>query len=79
MADRKQPYTYEGKELAIAVAGQENGGFIFRLGAPGCSGTYNRNMPPSQVTAEMTAAAGNYWNNQLEEYCMPQGWKARVK
>ena len=155
----KKPYTYDGKELAVAVARQENGGFIFRsganggggggsaygdifsgqatveiirfntandgprdyqgsyalaalhelihlagggasvhdgsrahyndiilaraanilTGAPGYPGAYDPNMPPSQITAEMTNAAGTYWNNQLKEYCLPQGWRPRAK
>ena len=33
-----KPYTYDGKELAIAVANQENGGYIFRPGADGGGG-----------------------------------------
>jgi RHS Repeat len=155
----KKPYTYDVRELAVAVARQENGGYIIRpganggggggsaygdifsgeanvelimfntaytgprdyqggyalaalhelihlagggasasdggrayymdvvladaakilTGAPGYSGTYSRNMPPSQITAAMTSAAGTYWNDQLKEYCMPQGWRPKVK
>jgi hypothetical protein len=34
----KKPFTYDGKELAVAVANQANGGFIFRSGANGGGG-----------------------------------------
>lgn len=34
----RKPYSYDAKELAIAVARQENGGFIFRPGAQGGGG-----------------------------------------
>lgn len=152
-----EPYTYDGKELAVAVARQENGGFIFRpganggggagsaygdifsgaataeivmfntaygprhpvgvqvsyaltalheiihlagggasaydgsrayytdvvladaarilTGAPGYPEGYNRNMPWWQITADMTAAAGVYWNKQLQEHCTPQEYR----
>jgi hypothetical protein len=34
----KKPYTYDGKELAVSVFNQENGGFVFRTGAQGGGG-----------------------------------------
>jgi hypothetical protein len=155
----KKPYTYDGKELALAVASQENGGFFFDsgakggggggtaygdifngeataritlfntaytgprdyqggyaltalheiihlagggaspfdgsrgyymdvvladavtilTGAPGYPEGNNRNLPPWQITAEMTRAAGDYWDAQLKEHCMPQEWRARAR
>jgi YD repeat-containing protein len=48
-------------------------------GAPGYSGHYDPNMPFWQVTAEMTKAAGDYWNDQLWEHCMPREWRVRVR
>jgi RHS repeat-associated protein len=153
----KKPYTYDVKELAVAVARQADGGFIFRsganggggggsaygdifsgqatveivmfntahtgprdyqggyalaalhelihlaggaasaydgsrayymdvvlaraakilTGAPGYPGGHDANVPNSQITAAMTSAAGTYWNDQLKEHCMPQGWRAK--
>lgn len=155
----KNPYTYDAKELAVAISRQENGGFIFRpganggggggsaygdifsgkanveiimfntaldgprdyqgsyalaalheiihlagggasesdgsrgfytdvvlaqaanilTGAPGYPGSYDPKLPLWQITAEMTKAAGTYWNDQLKEHCMPQGWRPKVK
>jgi hypothetical protein len=155
----KNPYSYDEKELAVAVDGQENGGFLFRSGANGGGGGgsaygdifsgegtveiirfntaytgprdyqggyaltalheiihlaggganrgngsrayyrdvilaraaniltgalgypggYDPNMPYWQITKELTAAAGTYWDNQLKEYCMPYGWRAKLK
>ena len=44
-------------------------------GAPGYPDGYNSNMPWWQVTAGMTAAAGDYWNTQLKEHCTPQEYR----
>ena len=153
----KKPFTYDGKELAVAVSRQENGGFVFTsganggggagsaggdifsgtagadtilfntaygprnlvgvqysyaltmlheimhlagggasernggygyytdmvmasaashlTGAPGYPGGYDPNMPIWQITAEMTEKAGDYWDAQLREHCMPQEYR----
>jgi hypothetical protein len=153
----KKPYTYDGKELAVAIASQENGGFLFRsganggggagsaygdifsgqatteivmfntsygprnpvgvqvsyaltalheilhlagggaspydgsrayymdmvraraaqilTGAPGYAGAYDPNTPWTQIRAEMTKAAGTYWDTQLREHCTPQEYR----
>ena len=41
-------------------------------GAPGYPKNYNPTMPWYKITAQMTADAGNYWNDQLKEHCKPQ-------
>lgn len=43
--------------------------------APGYPGSYDPNLPWWQITAEMTKAAGTYWDTQLREHCTPQEYR----
>jgi YD repeat-containing protein len=48
----RKPFTYDGKALAIAVANQPNGGFIFRYGGQGGGSAYG-DIFSGEATAEL--------------------------